>query len=366
MDKISDYGTLLKSQNKNEKRFKQQIKKWYNLAPQYENNWKGQHRFSYLCILYLALRYRVKCIPNDEWGFNYPLVKLQFRLGTHIYDEFNKKMIKRIADCIHRYPNEPFVVLVDVDRTHANMIIYNPATHSLEHFEPVGYSNIHTNMLDDISNAFELLIQRMNANHFADEDWIKYLSVKQTCPQNFGLQINELDVRNEHDNFCAAWSFMIAELHLMFPTFGLNTIQTKIRDILPLMELKTEADKLKTYETLKLYGYLDKNITFNEFNEKYPTQSNYDPRIHNINLIKGYVADLTKNLTDYVGFAIGKQIKLDEAVTFFQSESNLLMLLNPKNRILNSPENQRMLKRFELYQTRNKKTPRNAFDALSP
>lgn len=264
-----------------------QIQKWYNLAPKYKKGWNPILIQSQMCISYLALRYKMSCIPvavkpimgNDELTETITYME-NGNLMKNITNEF---IIEKMADCIMSDSYKPFAVLVDINFRgnggHANMLIYNPNDFSLEHFEPHGIeseSNKYTNAKKNLSEQLKNLVEYMNRKYMRPNNFIdlKFVDSNQSCPSGFGLQQS-----NQEDIYCLAWSFMIAELHLMYPEFKLIELQEIIK---------------KT---------LEKN-------------DNYKPETHNINLIRGYIVALYDNIVNYLGLGLGMGTKINEYKLF--------------------------------------------------
>ena len=272
-----------------------QIQKWYNLAPKYKKDWYPILIQSQMCISYLALRYKMSCIPvavkpltksDDETIIVELTEDITYTEGGNLMNSItNKFIVEKMADCIMRDSYKPFAVLVNINfkeiknESHANMLIYNPTDFSLEHFEPHGIeseSNKYTNAKNNLSEQLKNLVEYMNRkyrrpNNFMD---LKFVDSTQSCPTGFGLQY-----RNQEDIYCLAWSFMIAELHLMYPEYKLIEIQEIIK---------------KT---------LEKN-------------DNYKPETHNINLVRGYIVALYDNIVNYLGVGLGMGTKINQYKLF--------------------------------------------------
>ena len=272
-----------------------QIKKWYNLAPKYKTGWNPVLVQIRMCISYLALRYKMACVPvavkplmkNELDETIYELTEtIIYREGENLMDNItNKFIVEKMADCIMRDSYKPFAVPVDINfrgiknESHANMLIYNSTDFLLEHFEPHGIeseSNKYTNAKNNLSKQLKNLVEYMNHEYMRPNNFIdlKFVDSNQSCPTGFGLQHN-----NQEDMYCLAWSFMIAELHLMYPEYKLIEIQEIIK---------------KT---------LEKN-------------DNYKPETHNIKLVRGYIVALYDNIVNYLGLGLGIGTKINEYKLF--------------------------------------------------
>ena len=333
---MNKYRNSKRQQKRPDTRFNEDIKKWYNMKDKYNDHWKDINKLTTLCLVYLALKYK-SCLPSHVLNtYNQTIISIRDNMDSD--KETNDLVVKKIAECIIKNPKKSFVVFVLLkDLGHANLLIYNASANTIEHFEPHGYDEDY--MVEEllwVTNEIKEIIDDMNKNYFTPETEVKFITSEQGCPKNFSLQMD--------DYFCAAWSIMVAELHLKYPTYDLKTIHVMIKNILSRLE---------------------------------PT---YDPNEHNINLIKGYVVNVFENIQDYVGFAIGQKINpttmsdfdVENILAMYTSNDELLDRRYPTsfkdnffkaryygdNNILNRRDNKdRKLKqkydRMKMYKSRN-------------
>jgi len=313
--------TIQPTIHKNEESFRRQIQKWYNTANRSQDEWEGTDERITLCMVYLALRYRT-CFPiNDKSKYLFIDLFITLEPEEDNIPE-NEVIMKQIAECIKKTPDRPFAVYISV-MFHANILIYNPHDYSLEHFEPYGDHNNDNFAAGEIGT----LVGHMNDVYFKNKRQVKYVSSAETCPTGFGLQSIDDEVH------CVAWSCMIAELRLQFPMYNVNDIQTMIKRVL--------SDSVP----------------------------DYNPDVHNINLIKGYIAYIDEQLNLYVGLATGKKTELTinrmntlELLLSFVSDKQykkLIQTTDTYRRPYGEPVKfgPTVAKRMKLYKYRNIKTP---------
>lgn len=288
LNAMYDLSRLSKSNST--KKIEEYIKYLVSLSEQYtDERWSGNDKNNVLAMCYLAFRYNslcsIKSIVPESYYLKYQTgknilqdLKLQMSAMNNpflFYNDIlsNFGIVNNIVKCIKKNPTKSFPILLNINNVHANMLIYNGSRKlgRIEHFEPHG--RWRTDLKVDVESQINELIQYINETYFNNSQ-IEYVPFYDTCPIGNTLQIAK------GDTYCAAWSFMIAELHLKFANLDMHTIQNIIHETLNDIGIK------------QIIGKGLNNLTIDDIFRA------------NLDLIHGYIVDLNNNINAFLGPAI--------------------------------------------------------------
>lgn len=170
-----------------------------------------------------------------------PCVILWHSKNIKHHDSNIKIYIKKLLDSNNiRFIVIRLSLIMLTNTSHANIILYDKTTNTIERFEPYGSLNYHVRDIDELDQyLLELFRESISKS-------IVYRS-PQEYMKNCKLQLisNESDLENKKigdpDGFCLAWCFWFLELKLKNP--DRNTESLIEKTLLKIIDSGTDSDK---------------------------------------------------------------------------------------------------------------------------
>jgi hypothetical protein len=184
-------------------------------------------------LLYFTHKYKNNCIVlplndieiisiikrNKNWSYYFDNISLVFRKSTNdikVPDNFWENFTKCINKAEIRFIIFSFAFLCEIN-AHANTMVYDTKSKSLERFEPHGY-----NLSDSCINyQVDDMILKLFNEHMGKDFVKKYYKPIDFCPKA-NVQIiesREISTGKKFDpeGFCLIWSYFYIDLRLANP-----------------------------------------------------------------------------------------------------------------------------------------------------
>lgn len=186
----------------------------------------------YLTTFYSYMPYQIYWIDDDNYYIHPNLINI---LKHH---DYNIKITKQ------RYVILKITIIINVNISHANMLIYDRLTKEAWHFEPYGISKI-TNIIS-LGDFLKKLIQQIYGSviYYSPTDFLHGLNFQMVGGEDYYINKNISDP----GGFCAAWSIWFVDIVLTYQHINIKTIMKQFfnRESINIILSDEEGEQIKS------------------------------------------------------------------------------------------------------------------------